>query len=104
MDTDFVHALEENRATERYHGEFAKLFLSAVPVVALGSFICIENALHNLRIYRGKCARNKSSGVPSEAAAGDLDAVHGGDRDDCNWVGADIDSSIGNAAASRAVR
>lgn len=79
-NTNAVDSLNEFRAPVCDHGESAKRFLSAllVSVSSPGSFIRVEEARLELRVYIGQYIRNKLPGVPREVAAKYLDAAFDG--------------------------
>lgn len=77
------------------------MFLPAVSIVSLQSFLQIEHAQQELWVYRGEFIQDKAPGAPSEVVAEDQNTVYDRDLDDGDWVVADLESNHESAVVSR---
>lgn len=89
-DTGVYHFLEEYHARGRGHSDLAGCPLSPVAVI---KSIQIKDIWHELRVYRYKHVRDKSSGAPREGVGDDLNGVYDGYLDDDEWEMPDIHST-----------
>lgn len=73
-----------SRGISCYHTEYwrnYKTFFSAFTAIGLQRFIRIEDALHEMRIYRDEYICDRSPGAPSKAVAEGSNSVSDGDLD-----------------------
>lgn len=75
----------------RDHGEPAEHFSSAVAIISLERIFRIEDARHDLWVYRGEYVRDRLPGAPCRLVADDLGAVYDDDLGDRDWARANFE-------------
>lgn len=105
-NTGVIHPLDEYRATVHDRSKSTKRFLPAgtVTVISLASFIRVEDARHELRVYPGQNILKTLPGTPSMVATENLNDVYDGNLENDDCAVADLESIPGGAVAARAWR